>query len=180
MKFEDLDGDGVKDAGEPGLGGWTIRLTGTDSRGNAVNSTAITSSNVATLGAYSFTNVWASGGTGYTLSEDLLTVSWNQTYPTSGTYNVVVTSGNNVTCKDFGNVYVPPTITGGGPAPMPSLTIAGITTEKHKVAGLQIAGITELPFTGSNMLIVYAIAILMIASGTAILSTTKKIRKNRA
>ena len=24
MKFEDLDADGVKDAGEPGLGGWTI------------------------------------------------------------------------------------------------------------------------------------------------------------
>ncbi len=25
-KFEDLDGDGVKDAGEPGLVGWTIEL----------------------------------------------------------------------------------------------------------------------------------------------------------
>jgi len=24
MKFEDLDADGVKDAGEPGLSGWTI------------------------------------------------------------------------------------------------------------------------------------------------------------
>ena len=24
MKFEDLDADGVKDAGEPGLEGWTI------------------------------------------------------------------------------------------------------------------------------------------------------------
>ena len=26
MKFEDLDADGVKDAGEPGLGGWTIYI----------------------------------------------------------------------------------------------------------------------------------------------------------
>src|SRR5262245_65051954 len=29
-KFNDLDGDGVRDAGEPGLAGWVIHLVGTD------------------------------------------------------------------------------------------------------------------------------------------------------
>jgi LPXTG-motif cell wall-anchored protein len=45
---------------------------------------------------------------------------------------------------------------------------------------VSVIGMTELPFTGSNMLVIYAIAILMIISGTAILSTTKRTRKNRA
>ena len=35
MKFHDLNADGVKDAGEPGLAGWTIYLVGTDGTGNA-------------------------------------------------------------------------------------------------------------------------------------------------
>ena len=32
MKFNDLDADGVKDAGEPGLGGWTITWTTTTTK----------------------------------------------------------------------------------------------------------------------------------------------------
>src|SRR5207247_149137 len=37
LKFNDLDGDGTHDAGEPGLAGVTINLTGTDGKGNAVS-----------------------------------------------------------------------------------------------------------------------------------------------
>ena len=51
MKFDDLDADGVKDAGEPGLSGWTITLTGTDGFGTAVDLSTTTDAN----GAYSFT-----------------------------------------------------------------------------------------------------------------------------
>ena len=36
VKFEDRNGNGVKDAGEPGLPGWTIQLAGTDGLGNSL------------------------------------------------------------------------------------------------------------------------------------------------
>jgi hypothetical protein len=55
-------------------------------------------------------------------------------------------------------VTTPPPVTvtvGGGPTP--TLAVAGLTTEvktkvKSKVAGLQVAGLTELPFTGFNLI----------------------------
>jgi large repetitive protein len=43
--YEDLDGDGQIDSGEPGIGGVTMRLTGTDSLGNAVSLTTTTDTN---------------------------------------------------------------------------------------------------------------------------------------
>ena len=55
--------DGLKQAGEPGISGATVRLTGTDDRGNAVSQTATTDA----AGAYSFSNLRP--GT-YTLNED--------------------------------------------------------------------------------------------------------------
>jgi hypothetical protein len=189
-KINDLNGDGILDLSEPGLPDWTITLIGTDSLGIPVDLSATTDAN----GRYCFEGLWASDENGYTIAEVPQT-DWVQTYPLPippGNYVVIVTSGfgswwdcdgvdgqTERSTLDFGNVYVPPSITTDG-GPTPSLEIAGITTEKHKVAGIQVAGITELPFTGSNMLVVYAIAILMIISGTAILSTTKKTRKNRA
>jgi hypothetical protein len=195
-KFNDLNGDGIWDpVNEPGLQGWTITLTGIDSLEGVVNDSKVTDVN----GRYCFENLWASDENGYTIAE-VPQAGWTQTYPTPippGNYtNVIVTSGfgswficgesavggggaGSRIYYNFGN-YVPPSITtGGGPTPT-GLVIAGVTTEKHKAAGIEVAGITELPFTGSNMLVVYAIAILMIISGTAILSTTKKTRKNRA
>ena len=49
MKFNDLDGDGVKDTGEPGLQGWTIQLCA-DSACNTVLATTTTDAS----GNYSF------------------------------------------------------------------------------------------------------------------------------
>lgn len=60
--YEDLDGDGQIDTGEPGIGGVTMRLTGTDSLGNAVSLTTTT----ATDGRWSFT---VPAGT-YSVAED--------------------------------------------------------------------------------------------------------------
>jgi uncharacterized repeat protein (TIGR01451 family) len=63
--YEDLNGNGVRDAGEPGISGVTIQLTGIDTNGAAVNRTAVTNTN----GAYSFLGLVASNPAGYTIRE---------------------------------------------------------------------------------------------------------------
>lgn len=95
MKFNDLDGDGVKDDGEPGLSGWTIDLK--DSTGSNLLATAGTDQN----GSYIFNNVQPDT---YRVYEEPQ-ASWTQTYPTNPNfYTVTITDGLNVTGKDFGNV----------------------------------------------------------------------------
>ncbi|MCX6922688.1 MAG: hypothetical protein NT154_05655, partial [Verrucomicrobia bacterium] len=49
--WSDLSGNGVQDAGEPGIGGVTVTLSGTDAAGNAVSATTTTD----TSGHYQFT-----------------------------------------------------------------------------------------------------------------------------
>ncbi|RMG54839.1 MAG: hypothetical protein D6723_04090, partial [Acidobacteria bacterium] len=95
MKFHDLDGDGVKDPGEPGLQGWTIQLA--DAQGNVVATTTTDAQ-----GNYWFMNVPAPGT--YTVSE-ITPPGWTQTFPPApGTYTVTLNPGDVVTNIDFGNV----------------------------------------------------------------------------
>lgn len=49
----DRNGNGIQEAGEPGISGATVTLTGTTGGGTAINQTTTTNSN----GAYSFTNL---------------------------------------------------------------------------------------------------------------------------
>jgi uncharacterized repeat protein (TIGR01451 family)/fimbrial isopeptide formation D2 family protein len=91
LKFNDLNGNHVRDVGDLGLGNWTIKAT--DSSSNT--QTTMTDS----AGNYSFTV--AAPGT-YTVSEVFQT-GWTQTAPTSGTYAVNVSSGQLVGNRDFGN-----------------------------------------------------------------------------
>ncbi|MGX5731593.1 SdrD B-like domain-containing protein [Pseudoxanthomonas beigongshangi] len=69
--FQDRDRAGANGgthqgvANEPGIGGVTIRLTGTDAYGNAVNRTTTTAAN----GTYSFDNLSPAGAGGYTLTQ---------------------------------------------------------------------------------------------------------------
>jgi uncharacterized repeat protein (TIGR01451 family) len=64
--YVDVNDDGSFDAGDSGISGVTITLTGTDDRGNPVNVATTT----AATGAYSFTNLRPpQGGTTYTLTE---------------------------------------------------------------------------------------------------------------
>jgi protocatechuate 3,4-dioxygenase beta subunit len=51
--WEDLDGDGIQDMGEPGIEGVNVTLTGTDVFGNSVSLTTTTDIN----GLYGFTNL---------------------------------------------------------------------------------------------------------------------------
>ncbi|TLN17436.1 hypothetical protein FDZ71_06245, partial [bacterium] len=88
-KFNDLDGDGTWDNGEPALEGWTINLEGSLFKTTTSDS----------AGYFEFADL--APGT-YTISEALQD-GWIQTEPTPpGTYSVSLMSCS-VTDRDFGN-----------------------------------------------------------------------------
>ena len=89
MKWNDLNGDGVHDNGEPGLENWEITL-------NPGNVSTTTDEN----GNYSFEGLTA--GT-FTVAE-VQNLDWDQTFPINpGTHVVEINSGTNSTDNDFGN-----------------------------------------------------------------------------
>lgn len=90
-KWNDMDGDGVKDAGEPGLPNWTINLDA--NADGIVDSTAVTDGS----GQYKFENLRI--GT-YRLRE-VAQPGWTQT--STNPADITITSGANVTDVDFGN-----------------------------------------------------------------------------
>lgn len=93
-KFNDLNGNGVKDLNEPGLSGWTINLTK-----GAVQLTATTDAK----GEYCFDSLPI--GT-YTLTE-VNKPGWQQTSPASpGSYTITINEEVNLIGKDFGNKEV--------------------------------------------------------------------------
>jgi len=92
MKFEDLNGNGARDAGEPGIDGWTIRLMN--------GATEVARTVTAADGSYSFAGV-APGS--YTV-EEVLQPGWTQSYPPSGTHTITLASGDaGASNLDFGN-----------------------------------------------------------------------------
>ena len=113
-KFEDTNGDGDRDTGEPGLGGVQIHLFGTDGLGNAVDLHTTTAAD----GTYSFS---APPGN-YTACETVPD-GYTQSFPASGPscaghtgasgigWAVTLTSGLLDSGNDFGN-FRPATISG--------------------------------------------------------------------
>jgi protocatechuate 3,4-dioxygenase beta subunit len=93
MKFNDLDGNGIND-GEPGMEGWTIKLTGNGLDNQAVQKEMATGAD----GSYKFEGL--SPGT-YTVSE-VEQSGWKRTAPAEGSHTVSL-SDADVTGKDFGN-----------------------------------------------------------------------------
>ncbi|MBI5476144.1 MAG: hypothetical protein HY964_05335, partial [Ignavibacteriales bacterium] len=90
MKFNDMNGDSIKNTGDIGLSGWKIRITGTktDSATTDIN------------GNYTISNLPKGN---YTLTE-VLQSGWKQTYPAGNSYSITVdASGTVITGKDFGN-----------------------------------------------------------------------------
>lgn len=86
-KWDDANGNGVQDAGEPALAGWTITLSN--------GMTAVTDVH----GYYYFFGV-APGS--YTLSE-VGQPGWQQTSPAGGAHQVSVVANQVLAGKDFGN-----------------------------------------------------------------------------
>ena len=91
MKFNDLNDNGIKDLGEPGLPNWTIVLS---QPGVEFPPSTLTDKD----GNYTFPGL-VSGN--YTIVE-VMQADWNQTAPKEGTYNVNL-SGEDVAGLDFGN-----------------------------------------------------------------------------
>ena len=96
--FNDLNADGLKNAGESGQSGWTVYL---DADGNGQLGTGETSATTAADGSYSFDGLAA--GT-YTVAE-VQQLGWQQTSPVGivpGIERVSVdddgTQGNDVSC----------------------------------------------------------------------------------
>jgi hypothetical protein len=89
MKFDDLNANGVKDPGEPGIAGWIINLTG------PVNETTTTDSS----GDYLFAPL--APGT-YSVSEQSV-AGWSQTAPPFGTYTITLALNQTSSGNDFGN-----------------------------------------------------------------------------
>ena len=95
QKFNDLDGDGVKDAGEPGVQVVTINLD--LSADGTVNATTTTDAN----GNYSFANL----GPGTYRIREVAPVGSAQT--TANPADIIAQSGVNVSGVDFGNFTSP-------------------------------------------------------------------------
>ena len=92
--YNDVNGDGSQESGEPGLNDWTVNLL--NSGGTLVATTTSSSS-----GHYSFANL--TPGT-YTI-EEVVQAGWVITQPTNqtGTYTKTTISGNSLTGLKFGN-----------------------------------------------------------------------------
>ena len=97
-KWNDLDGDGVQDPGEPGLADWSIMLDqGNDGTFDLVSSTDVD-------GNYWFTNLIPGE---YLVAEEL-EPGWVQTFPDGdGSHIVNLAEGQIVTDIDFGNSLSP-------------------------------------------------------------------------
>ena len=108
MKFNDLNGNGVKDAGEPGLAGWTITAYA-DANGNGIRD--------AGENTVAATQVTGAGGT-YSLSLnpgkyivcETQQAGWIQSYPANnvcgtgqGGWAITLNSGQTHANNDFGN-----------------------------------------------------------------------------
>jgi hypothetical protein len=96
--FNDLNGNGVQDPGEPGLAGWRVYL---DGNGNGQSDfwerSAVTDAN----GNFTISGLRANT---YTLAESLRAPGWSQTEPAGQAYSVTIsTSGQNLTGLNFGN-----------------------------------------------------------------------------
>ncbi|MDP2433475.1 MAG: CARDB domain-containing protein [Pseudomonadota bacterium] len=98
VKYEDMDGDGIRDAGEAGLSGWTLYL---DTDGNGALDAGETSVVTGADGAYSFTGLSA----GNHVLAEVAQAGWVATTPAGGSRNVTVVGGETATA-DFGNFHL--------------------------------------------------------------------------
>jgi serine-aspartate repeat-containing protein C/D/E len=95
-KFNDINGDGTRQTADLGLAGWTIYLdTNRNSALDVGERSVVTSSS----GEYRFSNV----GPGEYRVREVQQTGWRPTAPVGGSHLVVVTAGQNVTGKLFGN-----------------------------------------------------------------------------
>jgi serine-aspartate repeat-containing protein C/D/E len=150
-KFNDVNGNGVRDTGEPALPGVTIQL-----RNPAGQITSVTTD---ASGGFSFTGLTAFVGT-YTLSE-VVPAGFVQTAPAApGTFSVTLVPGQNATGFLFGNRAAVGSIAGtkfndangNGARDTGEAGVSGVTIQLHNSIG-QVSSTTtdtsgNFSFTG--------------------------------
>ena len=105
VKWNDLNGNGARDTGEPTLFGWTVFI---DLDGDGVMDEGEPSGTTATGGIYTIQNVTPGPHT----VREMGRVGWEQTFPTAGSHSVVVPAGGTVAGIDFGNRIERGSVTG--------------------------------------------------------------------
>lgn len=152
--FNDVNDNGTKDEGESELSGWVVYL---DSNDNGVKDDGEVSD--TTESPYLITGL--ADGT-YNVRQ-VLQGGWTQTAP-ADKYVVIISGGNAVTGKDFGNHQGTITVSGGGgggsggsgggtPPPPPG-QVLGDSTNVPSTGSTPdpiVLGATELPRTGSSL-----------------------------
>ncbi len=103
-KWNDLNGDGIRQGGEPGLSGWTILLS-------YPNGPVYTSTVTDAQGNYCFTGVPC----GNWLVSEVHQPGWVQMVPGGSGHLLSTTTGSTTNGVDFGNFSCPPP----GPCPPP-------------------------------------------------------------
>ncbi|MDB5318651.1 MAG: Cna B-type [Phycisphaerales bacterium] len=101
-KFQDTNGDGFRQAGEPGIAGVTLFI---DTNGNYRLDAGEVTSITGAGGVYTFTGV----GPGSFDIREAVPTGWTQTTPNP--LPIVTISGGSVTAIDFGDAPVPTTTT---------------------------------------------------------------------
>lgn len=96
MKYNDLNGNGQRDAGEPPLPGWQIGLYQSGS--------LVASATTDSQGYYNFTNLLPGS---YAISETQQG-GWTQTAPLGGTHFIYLSALQGINGLDFGNRNVQP------------------------------------------------------------------------
>jgi uncharacterized repeat protein (TIGR01451 family) len=124
--------NGIRDAGEAGIAGVTVTLTGTDAAGGAVNRTATTDAS----GNYSFDDLLAAGAGGYTLTEGAIP-------PSAGSFNDGKTTAGGTGGTATAVNALPSAISGIALG-------AGVQTTNYIFGELPRAGITGTVYTDRN------------------------------
>jgi photosystem II stability/assembly factor-like uncharacterized protein len=125
VAYNDLNDNGVQDAGEPGLAGVTIQLFNT-------LGTLIGQTTTATDGSWSFTGLTPAAiggapnpGGGTFRIRELVPAGFIETQPVGGIYVITPISGQIITGENFGNFKPSGGGGGGGTLPPPFLVTAG-------------------------------------------------------
>jgi hypothetical protein len=128
--FNDLDGSGSRDPGEPGLAGWTVFL---DLYGDGVLHDDDPQAVTDALGRYSFSNLVPGTYVLYVVLQD----GWVPTAPAEGFYSAtIVDDTTTVTGLDFGSFQAGPP----RPAPHGGHGLTGLPFRGGDLAALLAAG----------------------------------------
>src|SRR5262249_44052380 len=103
--YNDLNGNGVKDSGETGIGGRTVYI---DSNNNSILDAGENSTTTNSNGQYTFSSMNA----GTFKVREVRPAGWTQTFPLNNFgLNITISSGQNSTNNNF---FIRPTPTGTG------------------------------------------------------------------